>query len=570
MPEEVTRVSAVPPFASVTEALEALKSAMSYLAAADAAGLPTPVQAQCLQGFEQAESIGTAARARFLSAFTRARGYCEDADYSPVMWLVNHTRITRGCAAGHVGWSRRADAHRLVTAVLAAGEVSASWARVICGWTGKLPEGCREEADRILLAAVRSGLDLRDITALAAEMDKKSRPQPDPDDDPGQVLEDRSVRLETTIGGAGVLAGELTPECAAVVRTVLEALSAPAGADDTRSHEQRYHDALAEAMRRLVAGGLVPDRAGQPARVWAHISLADLIDLDADSALQREWIARVRAQWAAARAAASVGGGDGAAWLEGAAAEGFACDASITPVVTGDINTAALEDLVRLCVELAGHGPGCGPGAEEASTGQEDTGTGQEDTGGRGEDTSTGQEDTSGGAEDTGGRGAGGRGAGGRGAGPVPPAEHGREALEMAIIGKAVDLLSGPGGLASFLRRREFGARFGGPSLPLDVGYSEDVPAGIRNAVRLRDQHCRFPGGCYQPAAACHVHHLTPKARGGKTSVKDCILLCPYHHLIVIHQQGWTLVLNPDGTTTAWNPGKTKVLHSHGPPARAG
>ena len=82
---------------------------------------------------------------------------------------------------------------------------------------------------------------------------------------------------------------------------------------------------------------------------------------------------------------------------------------------------------------------------------------------------------------------------------------------------KAVDLLSGPGGLASFLRRRQLGARLGGPSLPLDVGYSEDVPAGIRNAVRLWDQHCRFPGGCYQPASACHVHHVTHKARGGKT-----------------------------------------------------
>jgi hypothetical protein len=26
----------------------------------------------------------------------------------------------------------------------------------------------------------------------------------------------------------------------------------------------------------------------------------------------------------------------------------------------------------------------------------------------------------------------------------------------------------------------------------------------------------------------------------------------------------------PDGTTTAWNPDKTKVLHSHSPPARPG
>ena len=60
------------------------------------------------------------------------------------------------------------------------------------------------------------------------------------------------------------------------------------------------------------------------------------------------------------------------------------------------------------------------------------------------------------------------------------------------------------------------------------------------------------------------------KAHGGKISVKDCVLLCPFHHQIVIHRWGWTLVVNPDGTTSAWNKNKTKVLHSHGPPARAG
>ena len=86
----------------------------------------------------------------------------------------------------------------------------------------------------------------------------------------------------------------------------------------------------------------------------------------------------------------------------------------------------------------------------------------------------------------------------------------------------------------------------------------------------LRDRHCQWAGGCTQPAGACQVHHTTHKAHGGTTSVKDCVLLCPFHHQIVIHRWGWTLVVNPDGTTTAWNKNKTKVLHSHGPPARAG
>jgi hypothetical protein len=79
--------------------------------------------------------------------------------------------------------------------------------------------------------------------------------------------------------------------------------------------------------------------------------------------------------------------------------------------------------------------------------------------------------------------------------GRAPPGAW--EALEQVIIGKAVDLVSGPGGLASFLRTRLLGARLAGPSLPLDVGHSAEIPAAIRRAVILRDQHCRWAGGCF-------------------------------------------------------------------------
>ena len=75
-----------------------------------------------------------------------------------------------------------------------------------------------------------------------------------------------------------------------------------------------------EAMQRLVTAGLLPERAGQPVKVWAHISFADLIALDGSSALLQEWTAGVRARWAGHRAEASAGGGDGGAWLDGDAA----------------------------------------------------------------------------------------------------------------------------------------------------------------------------------------------------------------------------------------------------------
>ena len=540
-------MTAAAPPASAAEALGMLGSALGYLAAADATQMAAEVQAQCLKGLEQAEAAGTAARASILGAFTAGKGYCDDAAYSPRAWLIRHTKVTKGTATRHTGWVRRARAHPRIARAMAAGELTESWARMICGWTDQLPEDCRDTADGILAGAARGGMDLRDLAALAAEMQARAGhgpgPGPGDDDDPGQVFEDRAVRLETTFGGAGVMSADLTPECAAVIRTVLDALSAPRGAEDTRSHQQRYHDAMEEAMRRLVTAGLLPERAGQPAKVLAHISLADLLDLDTDSELQKTWTRRVHAQWAAHRAAASVSGSDGGAWLEKDAAKGFACDASVTPIVTGEVNPAVLEDLVRLCVQLAGYGldddadPGCG---QDPGCCQDDPPAG----------------DQTGPAADQ--------------ASPDPQAPSGRDALQLAIIGKAVALLSGPGGLASFLRRQQLSGRLGGPSLPLDVGVSRDMPAAIRTAVIARDQHCRFPDGCDQPAAACEIHHTTPQTHGGKTSTDECGLFCWFHHHIAIHEWGWTVVLNADGTTTAYSPDRTKVLHSHGPPRPSG
>jgi hypothetical protein len=521
-----------------------LRAALGYLAAADPAAMPAAVQAECLRQLEQADAVSTAARAWILGAFTSGQGYCADADYSPRAWLMHRTQITRGAAAGHLGWSRRAAAHPEVAAALAEGRVlTESMARAVCGWTDRLPRDSQQAADEILVAAARAGADQRTLAELAAEI--YARSLPDPGDDPDDGFDDRSVRMETTFGGAGVIRGDLTPECAALVTAVLDALSAPMGAEDTRTRQQRYHDGLQEAMRRLAASGLLPDRAGQPVKAWVHVSLAELRALDAGSVLQDQWITAVRARWAAHRAAASVAGGDGAAWLDGAAARALTCDAVTAPVVTGDVDPSALDDLVRLCAQLHrhDHGPGAATSPEPSAS------PAMSPAGGHGQA-----------AQDPAPAPA--------GAGPMTA--HAREMLERAIIGKAADLLSGPGGLASFLRRRQLGAGLAGPSLPLDVGSSATIPAGIRSAVLLRDRHCQWPGGCHQPAAACEVHHVRHQADGGPTSLNDCILLCWFHHQVVIHRWGWTLVLHPDGTTTARNPEGTKILHSHSPPARPG
>jgi len=143
-----------------------------------------------------------------------------------------------------------------------------------------------------------------------------------------------------------------------------------------------------------------------------------------------------------------------------------------------------------------------------------------------------------------------------------------RTAREM-VIKAAADLLSGPGGLASYLRTRLAPGVVASVSLPLDVGaVTETIPVHLRRAVTVRDRHCRWPG-CDQPPAGCQPHHIIPRAMGGPASLANLILLCSFHHLIAIHRWGWHIVLHPDGTVTVTSPDRYRSYHSHSPPAPA-
>ena len=281
-----------------------------------------------------------------------------------------------------------------------------------------------------------------------------------------------------------MIRGDLTPQCAAMVQAVLDALSAPQGGGDLRTRPQRYHDALAEAMKRLLASDLLPARAGQPARALVHVHFAELVEMDRGSVLQDKWIAEYRARWAAQRAAASVSPGDGGAWLEGDTARAMACDAVIIPVVTGDLDPAAVEELIGLCVQyerVRSHAPGR-TGATQTSTG------GQVGTQSPGAVNGQAGPDAGGStivpAAPGGPGGAGPQAATGTGASTnIPaglcvtaqPAEQAAAAgradqvlamLEHQILAKVLQVVSGPGGVASFLRRNLLGKGLNGPSLP--------------------------------------------------------------------------------------------------------
>ncbi len=162
-----------------------------------------------------------------------------------------------------------------------------------------------------------------------------------------------------------------------------------------------------------------------------------------------------------------------------------------------------------------------------------------------------------------------------RAPGETPDAAAARRGLaeratRQLIIARAADVLSGPAGLAAYLRTGLLDGPAAAKSLPLDIGHATDtIPAHLRRLVIARDRHCQFPGGCDQRAAACQPHHIIPRSKGGKTCLVNLLLLCTFHHLIAVHRWGWQIALNPDGTVTATSPDRTRTLHSHSPPAQA-
>ena len=490
----VTGAASAPAPGNASGALAAVRAGLAYLAAADAASLTGAGQADLLRGLAAAESQHLAVTSAVLAAFDRAGDHAGDGQPTSRSWLRWQARITHAAAGAAMAWTRRLAAHPDVHAALAGAGISPSWARHITDWTGQLPEEHRAEADRILLEAAAGGADLADLAALAGELRRRTA-APDADGDGDGGFAGRRLWLTPHYQGNARLGGDLTPDAAAAVRAVLDALGGRAGPEDVRSKVQRDHDALAEACRRLIAAGGLPDRAGQPTQIQLHLTLSQLPGQpEADPAAPA---------WIAANGTPAPPGAD--------------CDAAITPIVTGTIHPGILDQLAATLLNAGGSTPRARSLPGRAGRAQEMT----------------------------------------------------ISTVRQLAIARAARLLSGPGGLASWLRTSQPGGHAASVSLPLDIGATTStIPVHLRRAVTRRDQHCRFPG-CHQPPAACHVHHLVPRADGGPTSLANCCLLCVFHHQVAIHRWGWRLVLNPDGTTTATSPDNQRTLHSHAPPIAA-
>jgi hypothetical protein len=283
-------------------------SAMQNLADADAAELTAAERAEILRMLEQLDAVETVARSRVLNVFDANDDFELDGHRSVSAWLVNETGITKAEAGGHREWAKTVAGFPVIAQAMVDRVLRKSPVRKVCSLLAKIPAEHRAGAEQIIVQAAGAGAVLRDLVYLAAEIAARIAPLPGDGDEAGRV-KDGNLRLETTLDGAGVLRGELTPECVAAVQAVLGALSNRSGPEDHRSHGERLHDGLCDAMRRLLGSELVPEKQGHPVTALVHIGLADLIALDEGSVFLGAWATEYARQWAGHRAATSVQAG---------------------------------------------------------------------------------------------------------------------------------------------------------------------------------------------------------------------------------------------------------------------
>jgi Domain of unknown function (DUF222) len=465
-----------------TEALAMTRTGLRYLYGLDPVEMSAGQRERVLDGLEQADAIEAAVRGRVLAVFDGQQDSQGFGYQNAKALMVHGHRIDKKTADAHLADANIARDWPQINAALAEGDViSEPWVLALRAQLGKIPAEARERTEEILVQAARDGADLRMLAQILAAILAETAP-PDPDEDESK-LADRWVRLETTMDGAGLLKGYLSPVCAAMFQALLDSLNAKTGPGDHRTQGVRDHDAVDQGLRLLLGSGKLPSRNGQPVKALVTIGFSQLCQLTGAPALIQAWITGTLVQRAAYLAGNTVSRGDGGTWLSDAEIPGVLGDAMIIPVVSAVPDPAALQLLIELCIQYGR--------TRDTAPGQ--AGDGTADAGADGTDRTAG-------AGRTGGA-AGAAAAEAHRAGVLAMLEHG-------ILAQLIAVVSGPEGIASLLRTQLAGRGLDGPSLPLDTGAARTIPPHLRRLITLRDQgSCAWPGGCSQPACATEPHY---------------------------------------------------------------
>ena len=163
-----------------------------------------------------------------------------------------------------------------------AGEISSAHVAVIAECLDAIPAKISHQvsdaAETFLVAAARAehpGQLRRSAALLLARLD------PDGIEPREQDAEHRrGFGLRKHRDGSSTPLGRFSPELTAMWETVFDSLAAPQpsgeGEPDTRTGEQRRHDAAAEVLSRVLRSGTLPANGGVPVTILARTSISEL------------------------------------------------------------------------------------------------------------------------------------------------------------------------------------------------------------------------------------------------------------------------------------------------------
>ena len=172
----------------------------------------------------------------------------------------------------------------LTAAALRAGQISCGHADVITTCLDAIPAELSHQAsaaaEQFLVDAAQHEHPnqlKRTAQLLLARLDPDGvRPRED------ELERRRGFGLRKHRDGSATPYGQYTPELTAMWEAIFDSLAAPqpgpAGEPDTRTAEQRRHDAAAEALQRVLRSGTLPETGGVPVTVLIRTTAQDLHD----------------------------------------------------------------------------------------------------------------------------------------------------------------------------------------------------------------------------------------------------------------------------------------------------
>jgi hypothetical protein len=254
-------------------------SAVDELAATNVTDLPDAAIGPELQELYLARTRLDAEINRRVSVFDRRRLARADGAPTTQSWLRSRVRLAPSDASAEVHTARGLRDLSSTAAAWRRGDISRDHVRAITLLAKETSIEATQNVEEDLVEVARKADPLRFSTELRKWRDALRRDSGADNKDESEIVDRRELNLVNSLDGMAALKGWLTPEVGELARAVLDPLAAPLPGD-TRTAVQRYHDAFAEVLRRVLGEDAVaPGHKVRP-QLLVLTDFEGLIDAD--------------------------------------------------------------------------------------------------------------------------------------------------------------------------------------------------------------------------------------------------------------------------------------------------